>query len=308
MWAKACPPPLESAPSAAVTVLEVIQRSTEYLAKRGVDSPRLTIELLLAHVLHLPRLQLYLQFERVLGDAERDALRELVRRRGNREPLQHLTGTAAFCGLEFTVNRDVLIPRPETELLAERAWKFLQSRAGDASPDPAPAALDFGTGCGCLAITLAVKCPTAHIAALELSPPALAVAQANAARHAVADRIRFHAGDGFAALHPALRFDLIVANPPYIPTADIDALEPEVRDHDPRLALDGGRDGLDLFRHLQAEARGFLRPGGCLIAEFGDGQATAIGELFGTGGWSVGEIATDDTGRARILIAHPQRS
>jgi len=282
----------------AVTVLEVIQRSSEFLARKGVESPRLQIELLLAHVLRMPRLQLYLDFARPLAAPELEALRELVKRRGRREPLQHILGTAAFCGLELAVNRHVLVPRPETELLAERAWQFLS-----ALDSPSSTALDFGTGSGCLAVALAVKCPSAQVHAADISSPALEVAHQNALRHGVAERIRFYEGNGFAALPPGLRFNLVVANPPYIPTADIDTLAPEVRDYDPRLALDGGQDGLDYFRHLAREAGPWLAPAGRLLAEFGDGQAECLREIFGREKWIVEAVAADYTGRPRILVA-----
>ena len=279
-----------------MTVLEVIQRSTEFLAKRDVESPRLQAELLLAHLLALPRMKLYLNFERALSPAETDSMRDLVKRRGTREPLQHIVGSVSFCGLELAVNRSVLIPRPETELLAESGWKFLAS-AGEAA-----SALDLGTGSGCLAIALAAKCPAARVVATDISPEALAVAQANAARHGVAERIDFRAGDGFAAVLAEARFDLIVSNPPYIATAEIATLEAEVRDHDPRLALDGGADGLDFYRRIAAEAGAFLKPGGKLMLEFGDGQAGALTSLFTGGKWIVEAVKDDYSQRSRILV------
>jgi release factor glutamine methyltransferase len=283
-----------------VTVLEVIQRSTDYLAKKGVESPRLQIELLLAHVLGLPRLQLYLNFERPLTGPELATLRELVRRRGDREPLQHLTGSASFCGFEIAVNRDVLIPRPETELLAERAWQLLAML----NPQPATV-LDFGTGSGCLAIAVAAKCPAAVVHALDVSPAALAVARANAARHGLDGRVHFFQGDGFGALPAGVRFDLTVANPPYIPTAEIATLQPEVRDFDPRLALDGGPDGLDCVRRLAAEGGAFLQPAGRLMMEFGDGQGRAVEAVFAARGWGTEPLVADLSGRDRFLIARP---
>src|SRR5262249_34624698 len=161
----------------------------------------------------------------------------------------------SFCGLEIAVNRNVLIPRPETELLAQRAATLLQ-------PLPAPRVLDLGTGSGCLAIALAVNCPAADIVATDISEEALQVARANAARHGVGAQIQFHRGDGFAAVPGHLRFDLIVSNPPYVASAEIAALEPEVRDHDPRLALDGGADGLEFYRRLAVEAPASLKPAG----------------------------------------------
>ena len=298
-----------------MTVLEVIQKSAEFLTKRGVDSPRLQAELLLAHVLKLPRMKLYLNFERRLTEAEADAMRELVKRRGAREPLQHIVGTTSFCGFEIAVNRHVLIPRPETELLAELGWKHLnaivaQGRAG--SPLPAggahgvtrPTALDFGTGSGCLAIALAAKCPAAQVTGLEISPEALAVARQNAERNGVAARVEFVAGDGFATLaHPAGKFDLIVSNPPYIPSAEIETLQPEVRDFDPRGALDGGADGLDFYRRLAQEAGALLKPGGKIMLEFGDGQAEDIKKIFAAQNWIVEAVHADYSQRQRILIA-----
>jgi release factor glutamine methyltransferase len=286
-----------------VTVLEVIQRSTDFLACRGVESARLQTELLLAHVLGVPRLRLYLDFERPLSAAQLDTLRALVKRRAAREPLQHILGTASFCGLELKVDRRVLVPRPETELLAERAWQFLGLIASD--PAGSPRALDFGTGSGCLAIALALHCPSAHLVAVDTSEEALDVARENAARHGVADRIEFVAADGFAALGPGRAFDLIVANPPYLPTAEIEHLAPEVRDFDPRVALDGGPDGLRCLRQLAREASRFLRASGRLMVEFGDGQAEAVATLFGEAHWTVEATEPDLTGRARFLIARP---
>ncbi len=296
-----------------MTVLEVIQRSAEFLAKKGVDSPRLQVELLLAHVLKLPRMGLYLNFERTLTETELAEVRELVRRRAQREPLQQITGSTSFCGLEISVNSKVLTPRPETELLAEMGWKFLKegermetsniqhptSNAEQNSPSPLRA-LDFGTGSGCLAIALAVKCPIVKASAIDICEDALAVAKENAARHK-AD-IEFYAGDGFAAVPAGTHYDLIVSNPPYIPSAEIAELEPEVREHDPRRALNGGVDGLDFYRRLAREAGAFLNPGGRLMMEFGDGQEAALPKIFEDEMWIVEEIKADYSGRARILV------
>jgi release factor glutamine methyltransferase len=285
-----------------VTVLEVIQKSANFLAKKGVDSPRLQTELLLAHVLQMPRMKLYLNFERQLSDPELDSLRKLVQRRGQREPLQHLVGATSFCGLEIAVNRHVLIPRPETELLAEAGWQFLST----SNQQPATA-LDFGTGSGCIAIAVAAKCPTAHLVALDVSPEALDAAQQNAAKNNVSDRIEFRQGDGIAALKAGEQFDLILSNPPYIASAEIETLQPEVRDHDPRGALDGGADGLDFYRRLAAESGEFLKPHGKIMLEFGEGQAEKIGGIFAAQGWSVEAIREDYTQRQRFLIAHLPR-
>ena len=282
-----------------MTVLEAIQRSTEFLAKKGVDSPRLQTELLLAHLLKQPRMRLYLEFERVLTPAEVDGLREFIKRRGQREPLQHIVGSTSFCGFEIVVNRDVLIPRPETEVLAERGWTFLnQLSTLNAQPSTV---LDFGTGSGCLAIALAVHAPGAAIHACDVSGEALAVARQNAARHGV--RVEFYQGDLFAAVPPGARFQLIVSNPPYIPTERLKELEPEVRDYEPRQALDGGADGLDFYRRIAAEGGGFLEPAGRLMAELDEDGAEAAAELFRRQNWIVEAIEPDYSQRPRIMIA-----
>lgn len=284
--------------AARVTVLEVIQRSTEFLQRHGVDSPRLQIELLLAHVLKLPRLQLYLNHDRALAEPELAALRALVQRRAKREPLQHLVGSTSFFGLEISVSPDALIPRPETETLVELALASLAK-----CPAPQPTVLDFGTGTGCIVLTLAVKCPSALVHALDISDAALALARSNAERTAMAGRITFHLGDGFGALPAELRFDLIVSNPPYIPAVEIATLQPEVRDFDPRLALDGGADGLDFYRLLATEAPARLNTGGAFFAEFGDGQENAVEALFTSAGWQRVSLHRDLSGRPRIVEA-----
>lgn len=281
-----------------MTVLEVITKSAEFLAKKGVESPRLQTELLLSHVLQLPRMKLYLNFERKLTEPELDGLRKLVQRRGQREPLQHLVGSTSFCGLEMAVNRHVLIPRPETELLAEAGWQFLATLGSQPST-----ALDFGTGSGCIAIALAAKTPTTRVIALDVSAEALAMARQNATHNKVMDRLDFRHGDGFAVVKSGERFDLIVSNPPYIASTEIETLQPEVRDHDPRGALDGGADGLDFYRRLAAEAGGFLQPHGKLMLEFGEGQAEAISAILSAAGWSVEAVQPDYTQRLRHLVA-----
>ena len=286
----------------SVTVLEIIQRSSDFLARKGVESPRLQIELMLAHVLQMPRLKLYLNFNRPLTAGELDALRGIVQRRGAREPLQHILGSTSFCGLEMTVTREVLVPRPETELLAERAWEFLQQRA--AGRQTPVQVLDFGTGSGCLAVALAIQAPQAQVHALDISEAALRVARENALRHKVAERIHFYASDGFASLPDGLKLDLLVSNPPYIPSAEINTLEPEVREHDPRVALDGGCDGLDYYRRLALETPPLLAPEGRLMLEFGDGQEEALREILPRPGWIVDAVEKDYSNQPRILIAH----
>lgn len=281
-----------------MTVLEAIQKSTDFLGKKNVESARLNAELLLAHQLKLARMKLYLNFERVLTPVETDGLRELVKRRASHEPLQHIIGSTSFCGCEINVSRHALVPRPETELLAELGWQFLASRDAQAAT-----ALDFGTGTGCIAIVLAVKCAAAQITALDISAEALALARQNAEANKVAERISFLEGNGFNALQKPSMFDLVISNPPYIATAEIETLSPEVRDFDPRLALDGGADGLDFYRRLACEAGAFLKPGGKIMLEFGDGQAEAIAAIFEAQKWIVEAVKEDYSQRARILVA-----
>jgi release factor glutamine methyltransferase len=281
-----------------LSILEVIQRSTDFLAKKGVSSPRLQVELLLAHALSMPRMKLYLNFERPLSASELDAIRGLIQRRGQREPLQYIVGSTSFCGLEMALDRRVLIPRPETELLAERAWKFLQNY-----PAP-PVSLDLCTGSGCLAIALARNVPSAEVHATDVSAEALEVARGNARNHGVSDRIHWHRGDLLAAVPVEARFDLIVSNPPYVPSARIETLQPEVREHEPRGALDGGADGLDFYRRLAAQAHPFLRPGGRVMVELDDDGAEATRDVFSREHWTIEAIEKDDNQTPRILIAH----
>jgi len=281
-------------------VLELIQRTTEFLKGKDVESPRLQAELLLAHVLKLPRMQLYLNFEKTPTTAQLDEFRQYVRRRGLREPLQHILGSVSFCGRELAVNRQVLVPRPETELLAELGWQYLQ---GCVKHTEAPRALDYGTGSGCLAIALAANCPQAHVHALDISAEALEVAKRNAAQNQVADRIHFWHGNGFEGLPGGLRFHLLIGNPPYIPSAEIDRLQPEVRDYDPRGALDGGVDGLAHYQRLAVKGAAWLEQGGRLMLELGDHQAAPVRALFEAQKWIVERIAEDYTHHPRMMIA-----
>ena len=251
-------------------LLEVLRATERYLADRGVDSPRLNAEHLLAHALGLKRMELYLQFDRPLTETERVPLRDMVKRRGTREPLQHILGTAEFHGRSFLSDPRALVPRPETEQLVELALELAKAHAS-------PALLDIGTGTGVIALTLSLELPAAAIHATDLSPDALALAADNAARHQLTDRIRFHQTN---LLPPDdTKFDLILANLPYIPSGEIAALSPEVR-HDPASALDGGAEGLDLIRRLIAEAPARLAPGGALLLEIGADQADAVNALL----------------------------
>ncbi len=284
-----------------MTVLEALQRSAEFLTGKTVDSPRLQAELLLAHVLKLKRMALYLSFERALSEAELSSYRELIKRRAAREPLQHIIGSTSFCGLEISLSRDVLIPRPETEILAEQGWQFLNQLA--AVGEGAPRALDLGTGSGCLAIALAAKSPATMVVASDISKAALVVAQANATHNNVHEKISFLESNAFESLDAGARFYLIISNPPYIPSAEIELLEPEVRDHDPRGALDGGPDGLDFYRVIARQGQKFLEARGKCMVEFGDGQQDELRKIFEEQNWIVDSIIEDYTHRPRIMIA-----
>ena len=251
-----------------MTVLEVLTAATDYLGKQGIESPRLNAEHLLAHVLcKKNRIELYLEFERPLGETERAPLRDLVRQRAEGRPLQHLLGTVEFLGQTFACDARALIPRPETEQLVE----FVLA-GGDFER-----ALDVGTGCGVIAISLALKRRQADVTGCDISPEALALAGENATRHGLAGRVRFIESDLLASISGPV--EVIVANLPYIPGGDIGGLSREVR-HDPALALDGGADGLDLIRRLVAGAPRILSPGGVLALEIGHGQSRPVNDLL----------------------------
>ena len=252
-----------------MTVLEVLNAATSYLQKQGVESPRLNAEHLLAHALGMPkRMDLYLAFDRPLGEKERAPLRELVKRRSEGVPLQHLLGTVEFLGYEFLCDSRGLIPRPETEELVELVLK--------SAPD-AKSFLDVGTGSGVIALTLALKKPQAHVVACDLSPQALALAGENRARHGLESRVELIESDLLASVHGA--FDAIVANLPYIPAAEIPGLSREVL-HDPVSALDGGNDGLRLIERLLDQLPTYLTPAGLIALEIGHDQSEKVISLL----------------------------
>ncbi|KAA0892050.1 peptide chain release factor N(5)-glutamine methyltransferase [Oryzomonas rubra] len=256
------------APQEQWTTIKVLAWTKDYLGTKGIENARLEAEWLLCAATGLDRVGLYLHFDKPLNDDELAAFRAMVARRARREPLQHILGTQEFCGLEFEVSPDVLIPRHDTETLVTEALAR--------SPE-ARSVLDIGTGSGCIAVALAHSLPNAAVTAIDISPAALEMARRNAERNGAT--VEFLAG---SLLEPVAgrSFDLIVSNPPYIPSTDIDRLEPEVRDFDPRGALDGGADGLDLYRILIPGAPAHLNPSGWLLVEVGIGQAPAVAELF----------------------------
>ncbi len=229
------------------TIIALLQRTTHYFEEQAIESPRLDAELLLAFALGIERIDLYLRHDQPLSTEELHRFRELVKRRRAREPVAYITGTKAFWDLELTVSPEVLIPRPETECVVEAALAFLEAYAGP----PKRRLLDLGTGSGALALTLAHSCPEDRVVAVDRSRRALAVAQRNCRRHHLQDRVALVAGHWVDMLHaPQAPFDLIVSNPPYIPSRQIDALQPEITRYEPRMALDGGPDGLDCLRAI----------------------------------------------------------
>lgn len=271
------------------TVLEVIKATTTYFQKSGVESPRLNIEHLLAHVLGKRRMDLYMEFDRALSDAELEPLRGLVRRRALGEPLQHLLGTVDFLGRTFAVDRRVLVPRPETEQLIEMIL---------ASSRSATRVLDVGTGSGVIALSLAAELPEAEVTAVDVSPDALEVARANALSLGLSARVDFRQGDLLAAVEG--EFDLIVANLPYIAPELLPTLSREVQ-HDPALALDGGSQGLEIIVRLIREAAGHLR--GQLALEIGHEQTAALSAELERHKYRDIQGAPDYQGRNRFLFA-----
>ena len=250
----------------AWTVRRILEWTTGFFTRKDIDSPRLSAELLLAHVLGVPRIRLYTDYERELKDEQLAALRALVQRAAEEEPIAYLTGKAHFFNLEFEVNRDVLIPRPDTETLVENVLQLARNQAGF----EAPRVLDLCTGSGCVAAAIAHRMKAANVVATDLSEPAVLLARRNVERLGLSDRVIVEQGDLFepvSRLVDARPFDLIVANPPYIPTAQLETLDRSVRDYEPVGALDGGLDGLTLHRRILQEAPDRLVPGGRVYLE-----------------------------------------
>lgn len=280
------------------TVLEVIKMSGDFLASKGVESARFNAETLVGHALGLPRMQLYVQFERVLSEPELAKIRELVRRRGRREPLGYVVGEAEFHGVRLKLDRRALVPRPETELLVETVLGLFAA--------PPQRALDLGTGSGAIALALARTWPEAEIVAADASPDALALARENAAAGGFGGRVSFVQSDWFAGVAAAPPFGLIVANPPYLSAEETAAAEPEVREHEPAGALTAAEDGLAALRAIIGAAPRFLAPGGLLAMETGIGQHAELLRLAGEAGFARSESRKDLTERDRFIFAWMQ--
>lgn len=277
------------------SLLEIIQKTTEFFSRRGIESPRLNAELLIGHVLGLQRMQLYLQFERPLTEVELTRLRPLVKRRSEREPLQYVIGHVEFGDLALKVDRRALIPRPETERLLELV--------GETLAQPPRRVLDLGTGTGALALALARRYPEAEVVATDVSREALALAAENAETTALGGRVRLVESDWFAAPEIGAGFDLIITNPPYLAGAEVDAAAPEVRDFEPRGALTPGPAGIEALAVIVREAFGRLVPGGLLACETGIAQHQALEEMARARGYTRIERRPDLTGRDRYVLA-----
>ena len=276
-----------------MTVLEVLQASTEFLKKREVENPRLNAEHLLASVLGRTRMELYLEFEKKLSDPELDKLRGLVKRRSQGEPLQHLLGTVEFCGNLFKIDKRALVPRPETEELVELILNFR-------FPVANLRIVDVGTGSGVIALSLAAKLPEAKLAAIDTSEDALALAGENAESLRLTSRISFEKSNLFEKIPE--RFDLIVANLPYIGMQDRPSLSREVL-HDPEIALFGGERGDELIRELIDQSGAHLNPNGVLALEIGLGQADGLEKLVRQKNFHDIETKKDYSGIPRFLFA-----
>ncbi|MDQ7837623.1 MAG: peptide chain release factor N(5)-glutamine methyltransferase [Thermodesulfobacteriota bacterium] len=261
------------------TVRGVLKRAQETLIAAGVPEPEADAQVLVAHVLGVDRLNLFLNMDRVLSSAEEKTLAGLILERTKRMPLQHILGEQEFWSLSFKVTPEVLIPRPETEILVEAVLNTVKKQG--IPPDDGLTILDLCTGSGILAVVLARELPGVDIYAVDISKEALSVAMENARRHNVLDSITFLQGDLFAPLaDQGVSFDLIVSNPPYISGEMFPGLLPEVRDYEPRLALDGGPDGLDVIRKIIGQSVAHLKIGGWLFLEIGDGQGREVLKEF----------------------------
>lgn len=277
------------------TVLSMIEWSTAYLTAKNFDEARLHAELLLAHVLGLNRLQLYLQFDRPLTAAELASFKTLFRRRLEHEPLQYVLGETVFMGLPISVAPGVLIPRPETELLVEEVVTYIRSLNEERVN-----VLDVGTGSGNIAIAVAHLAPSAYVAAIEISPEAIAIARRNVDRHAAA-RVSLELRDARAGARPGEKYQVLVSNPPYIAQDEFEKLEPEVRIFEPRIALTDEADGMSFYRTLFRLATEVLGPTGRLFCEIGYGQAERLLVLAATSGIEILDIVPDLAEIPRVL-------
>ncbi len=273
------------------TSLKLIQWTQGYFARSGVDAPRLTAEILLARALGCDRVRLYMDFDKPLGERELAAFRELVKRRAAGEPTAYVAGGKEFCGRTFKTDRRALVPRPETELVVEAALAALPEGGR---------ALDLCTGSGCIGVTLALERPGARVLATDFSAEALSLARENA--EALGARLELLQGDLYAPVPPELRFDVVVANPPYVPTPELAKLAREIS-REPVSALDGGEDGLRVASRLVAEAPAHLEPGGTLVVEMHESHCDHLPRLCLAAGFARAEAREDLAGLPRFVVA-----
>jgi release factor glutamine methyltransferase len=280
------------------TALPLAQKAAQLFAERGFENARLEAELLLAHVLGIKRLDLYLQFERPLTNAELETFRTLVRRRLKREPLQYIVGTQAFRHLDLLVDPRALIPRPETEVLVGQAIDWAKSEGS------VQTALDIGTGTGAIALSLLHEKAATQVVATDVSSEALELARTNAERSGLSNSVEFRLGRTFQPIRDGEQFDIVISNPPYVAEVERDALQPEVRDWEPATALFAGDDGLAIVREIVADAPRYLRAGGLIALEVGMTQAQLVGEeMRRLGVYDRIEVVRDLTGRDRVVTA-----
>lgn len=277
------------------TVGALLAWTKDFLAGKGVESPLLDAQLLLAHTLGCERIQLYVRSEEVADSEVRARFRDMVQRRVAGTPVAHLVGRKEFFKIDFEVTPDVLIPRPATETLVLAALERLKGIAS-------PRVLDIGTGSGCIAVSVAMRHKGATTIAVDVSEAALAVARRNAAANGVAKRVEFRHGDLYAPVAGEV-FDAVLSNPPYVRTGDIAGLANDVRDHEPHLALDGGRDGYDVIDRVVAGANCHVSPGGWLMMEVGIGQADEVATRVVTGGFAHEATLKDGDGIPRVVVA-----
>ncbi|GAB6096561.1 peptide chain release factor N(5)-glutamine methyltransferase [Desulfatiferula olefinivorans] len=283
------------------TIARLIGWTTDFFSARSIDSPRMTAELLLAHSLGISRIDLYLQYDKPLTADELARFKALIKRRADREPVAYIIGTRGFWTLDLDVSPGVLIPRPDTECLVERALIEMAALSTGGRP---LTVVDLGTGSGAIVLALASEKPDHRYLAVDLSLTALIQARSNRDRLLPGAPVHFVNGSWLDAFEPRQAMDLIVSNPPYIPRAVIDTLEPEVARFEPRQALDGDHDGLSCIRHIVASAAAFLRPGGVLLMEMGYDQKEAVRALFeASPDYGDVDFFTDYAGRDRVVRA-----
>lgn len=284
------------------TIQRLLAWTTDFFRERGIESPRLDAEVLLSALLGRDRMYLYVHFDEPLEPEELARFRGYVKERAAHVPLAYVLGRREFMGLDFRVTRDTLIPRPDTELLVQCAVDFLRARAAEGRDDLTLA--DIGTGTGAIALSVLHYTEGTRADVVDISPAAAEVARENAERLGLAERIEVHVGDLTAPL-AGRSYDVILSNPPYIPTADIATLMPEVRSHEPHLALDGGRDGLTIYRRLAADAPALLRDGGMLAVEVGINEARDVAALMEMHARIVRtEIHKDLGGIERVVVGY----